>query len=241
MRPLLLGLLVLIASIFIGLQIAADPGVVVLSWRNWSIETPLWFAILCFIAFFALMHYLSRFFSGIGASWHAFGSWLRLRRKKKACGETYHGLTDLIKGEWKKAEDRLLKSAAESDAPFINYLGAAKAAHERKTYDLRNAYIEKAYTAAPSEHIAIGLVHAEFQIDQGQVEQALATLNELHHAAPKQRRVLELLERLYIHLGDWNSLLKLLPALRKAKFADRKYLKNLEKTVHDELSKGESR
>ena len=234
MRRLLWILFFLIISVWIGLKIAADPGIALFSWQNWSIEMPLWFAALVLIIILFILYFMLRFFSGIGSSWHALGNWLR---KKIAYSHTHRGLIELLEGQWKYAEADLLKGVAQSDAPLINYLAAAKAAHERGAYDRRDSYLEKAHRVAPQENIAIGLTQAQLQLQQGQVEQALATLNQLGSIAPKQVLVLKLLERLYIHLGDWQHILKLLPALRKAKFTDNDYLDKLELTMYEELLK----
>ena len=43
-------LIILIASILIGLSIAKDPGLAFFSYRNWSVEMPLWFAAVGFLA-----------------------------------------------------------------------------------------------------------------------------------------------------------------------------------------------
>src|SRR6185312_16234563 len=83
--------------------------------------------------------------------------------------------------------------------------------------------------------VAIGLTQAQLQFDQGQLEQALATLNHLRSIVPLHPVVLKLLEKLYVRLADWKSLLKLLPSLRKAKIFTTSQLDQLEQNVYQEL------
>ena len=59
------------------------------------------------------------------------------------------------------------------------------------------------------------LTQAELQLDQGQYEQALATLRRLEENSPNHGHALALLGRLYFRLEDWNNLSELLPRLRK--------------------------
>ena len=55
----------------------------------------------------------------------------------------------LIEGRWKKAEKFLLKGMNKSIEQLMNYIGAARAAHELGAYDRRDHYIQKAYEVAP--------------------------------------------------------------------------------------------
>ena len=55
------------------------------------------------------------------------------------------------------------------------------------------------------------------QLNQNQLEQALATLRHLHQLSPKHVQVLQVLSKLYQRLGDWEHLLELVPLLRKYK------------------------
>jgi HemY protein len=59
------------------------------------------------------------------------------------------------------------------------------------------------------------LTQAELQLDQGQYEQALATLRRLEEKAPNHSYALNLLGRLYYRLEDWAQLEALMPRLKK--------------------------
>jgi HemY protein len=235
MRRFIWMLIILIFSVWLGLQVAKDPGLAFFSYRNWSVEMPLWFALLGFLAFFFVCYSLARFFNQIDSSLYRWKNWLKWRRKNKSYSKTNRGLVEGLEGNWKNAEYYLKEGLAQSDAPLLNYLALAKSAQEQKAYDRRDMYLRKAHAAAPQADVAIGLTQAQLQLSQGQLEQALATLDHLRSVAPQHAFVLKLLERVYIHLGDWKNLLTLLPSLYKAKVLTREQLAQLELKTYLEL------
>jgi HemY protein len=235
MRRFIWILIILIFSVWLGLQIAKDPGLAFFSYRHWSVEMPLWFALFSFIVLLLVLYTIIRFFNQIDASFYRWKSWLKWRRKNKSFNKTNRGLIEALEGQWKNAEYYLNEGLAQSDAPLINYLALAKSAHEQKAFDRRDTYLRKAHLAAPQADIAIGIMQVQLQLNQGQLEQALATLDHLRHVAPRHALVLKLLERVYIHLGDWRHVLEIAPCLYKAKVITRDELTKLELHVYNEL------
>ena len=230
-------LIVLIASVWLGLQIAKDPGLAFFSYREWSVEMPLWFAALSFIVLLLVFYFILRVFTGIDSLFYRWNNWLRFRRIHKSYNKTNRGLVELLEGHWKNAEHYLLDGIPQADAKLINYLGLAKAAHEQGAYERRDVYLRKAHASAPQADVAVGLTQAQLQYNQGQFESALATLGHLRTVTPYHGLVLKLLERLYVHLGDWQNLLKLLPSMYKAGIISREQLTMLEKKTYEELLK----
>lgn len=235
MRRFVMFIVIFILSVWLGLRVAKDPGLVLVTWNHWSVEMPLWFAVVAFIAVMVALYFIVRLIDGVDNSFYRWRNWLRWRRKNKAYSKTNRGLLELIEGRWRHAENDLLEGIDQSDAPLINYLAAAKAAHERRAYDKRDMYLHQAHDLAPQADMAIGLTQAQLQFDQGQLEQALATLNHLRALSPLQPVVLKLLEKVYVRLADWRNLLKLLPSLRKAKIFTLEQMDLLEQKIYQEL------
>jgi HemY protein len=235
MRSFVVMLLIFLGAVFCGIKIAEDPGFAFFSYQNWSVEMPLWLALIGLLCVFFLGYWVVQLFETVDFSLYRFRNWRRLRQKTKSYSKTNRGLVELVEGNWERAEAYLIEGIAQSDAPLVNYLAAAKAAHERGAYDKRDGYLRKAHDAAPHAELAIGLTQARLLFEQGQLEQSLATLGHLRTIAPKQKVVLRLLERVYIRLGDWPELLKLLPHLRKAKLIDSLEMEIFEKKIHLEL------
>lgn len=235
MKRFLIFLLVLIASVWLGLHIAKDPGLAFFSYRDWSVEMPLWFAVLSFIFLLITLYLLLRMVDGIQNFIHRCKNWLHRRKKQKAYSKTHRGLLELIEGQWKNAEHDLLGGLSQSEAPLINYLALAKAANEQSNLEKRDNYLRKAHACAPQADLPIGLTQAQLQLQQGQWEQALATLKHLRTIAPHHVLVLTLLERAYTHLGDWKGLLELLPSLYKTAIIERSGLYTLETRAYQAL------
>ena len=235
MRSFIIFLIIFIASIFVGLKIAEDPGFAFFSYKQWSAEMPLWFAILAIVLTFFLGYILLKIINGLDFSLYRWKNWRRWRRKYKAFSKTNRGLIEMIEGDWAHAERNLMEGISQSDAPLVNYLAAAKVAHERGAFEKRDAYLRKAQEVAPDSDVAVGITQATLLINQGQLVQAQATLDHLREIAPKQKVVLKLLERVYVHQGDWQGLLKLLPNLRKAKLITPEQQLNFEKRIYLEL------
>jgi HemY protein len=235
MQRLIIFLLIFIASIFFGLKIAEDPGFAFFSYKQWSAEMPLWFALLAIVITFFLVFILLRIINGLGFSMYRFRNWRKWRLKYKAYSKTNRGLIEMIEGNWKHAERDLMEGISQSDAPLVNYLAAAKAAHEQGAFEKRDAYLREAHQVAPHSEVAIGITQATLLINQGQILQAQASLDNLLLHAPRHRVVLKLLERVYVHQGDWQALLKLLPQLQKTKIITAEEFQNFEKRIYLEL------
>lgn len=141
--------------------------------------------------------------------------WFGDRNQRKARQQTIDGMIALAEGHWRTAEGLLVKGAKFRDTKLINYLAAARAAQEQDNGKNRDDYLKAAAQAEPEAQIAIGLTQAQLQIQHRQYEQALATLSHLRDISPHHPYVLKLLQQLYTRLGDWNSVLELLPKLRK--------------------------
>lgn len=217
MARLILLLLFLILSVWLGLQIMHHPGYLVIFYQPWLVQMPIWFALLAVLVAFGLFYFLITSVDRVHFMWYRLKNWLRFRREHRSYSKTQQGLSMLIEGRWKKAERFLLKGVDQSVEPLMNYLGAAKAAHEQHAADRRDHYLQKAYQVAPNAEMAIGLTQADLAFEQGRDEEAIATLSRLRHESPRHPGVLKLLEKIYRRQGDWQRLHALLPSLRKAK------------------------
>jgi HemY protein len=87
----------------------------------------------------------------------------------------------------------------------------------------------------PSADIAVGLTQAELQLNQQQLEQALATLRHLQQLAPQHKKVLQALSALYCKLNDWQHLADMMPDLRKKQVYPAERLDQMDRMAHIEL------
>lgn len=125
------------------------------------------------------------------------------------------GMIEVAEGNLSRGEKLLARSAGSSDSPLSNYLQAARAAHLQGQDERRDEWLRMAYSETPEATNAVLLTQAEFQLDRGQYEQALATLRKIEENYRDHSYATTLLGRIYFRLGDWDSLGELLPRLRK--------------------------
>ena len=232
MRLLFVSLLVLAIAATIAMLARDDPGLLVINFHQWSIETSAVFAVIVILAAFAALYYAIRFIATARRSPKNFRRWQSQRRLDRASDSLTRGLLELAKGDWSKAERVLIRHAKDSKTPLLNYLAAARAAQKQDNDERRDYYLKLAHQNMPKAEVAIGLTQAELQMSQGQMEQALATLTHLQQRQPKHSTVLKLLMRLYIDLHDWERLLELVPVLQRRKVLTREQAEETSLTAY---------
>ncbi|MCW8884698.1 MAG: heme biosynthesis protein HemY, partial [Motiliproteus sp.] len=118
------------------------------------------------------------------------------------------------------------------ETPLINYLAAARAAHEQGLPDAADRFLKQAHNAMPKAEAAIGLTKAQIQMSRGQLEPCVATLKRLRGIAPRHTLVLKMLKQAYLQQQDWQSLADLVPYLHKHDVFSKIQLKKLEQQAY---------
>lgn len=237
MKLLLISLLTLFVAVVVALLAMEDPGYVLIAVGSWTLETTLALTTVLVVISFALTYFLIRFGARVLGIPGGLRHWQKNRREQKAITSLTKGLIDLAEGHWQSAEKKVLKYAQDSDASLLNYLAAARAAQAQDADQRRDHYLKLAHENHPSADIAVGLTQAELQLEQNQLEQALATLRHLQQLAPKHTQVLKALANLYQQLEDWEHLLELIPLLRKQKAMKNDAIDNLAEQAYLALLK----
>ncbi len=232
MRRVILKLLVvlLIAGV-VGALIARDPGYVLMVWGDASLETSLGFAMLLLVIAWLLWRMLAVILGLLLSSRGSLEAWRHRRQERRVRQETTRGLLALIEGDWPRARKELDTAAGHMDQPLVNQLGAARAAHGMGDIAGRDGYLEAARTGSPEAGLAVGITRAALEMDDGQWEQALATLLRLRKENPRNAEVLRMLRTTYEAVEDWQSLAGILPDLRRAGVVDEADSETLERQV----------
>ncbi|KTD49898.1 protoporphyrinogen oxidase [Legionella rubrilucens] len=207
--------IVLLASVWLGIQLSHDPGYLLIAINHWTVETTLWVAIILALLGFFLLHYLLLLGARLSRTPRAYKAWRHKRRTQHAQEQTRRGLIEFSEGYWSEARNNLIKALPNAETPLLNYLTAARAAQEMGDNQLRDDYLREAQQSMPEAKIAVELTQAQLQLANKQWEQALATLRHLQDLAPKHPYVLKLLIHLYREVRDWPQLIALLPELKK--------------------------
>ena len=205
---LVLGLMASIVWITQG-----DPGYLRLHIYGWDLETTITFSLLVLTVGLLLISRAVTLLLSLVRLPRRLHHWSQQRQQRLNRTLTQHGLIALAEGHWRRAEQELSRSAAMSDTPLINYLGAARAAQKRGRTQQRDHYLSQAAHSMPDEKLAVGLTQAEVQLSSAQVEQSLATLRLLQEGQPRHPYILYLLRKVYQRLSAWEDLLLLIPQL----------------------------
>ncbi|MBP0049592.1 heme biosynthesis protein HemY [Marinobacterium sp. AK62] len=233
MKKLFIFLLIfLVAGAWLGQMMVQDPGYVLLAYKQTTVETSLWVLLLLVIVGFALIHWLLNLISSARLPTDRVRHWRSNRNRRVAHNKTLKGLAALSEGSWWKAQRYLSQAAERSDLPVVNYLAAARAAHEQGDIKGSDALLAKARESSPKTLVAVGLTQAELQLERGQLEPSLANLLNLRRQAPRNTQLLRLLKETYLRLEDWMALIQLLPELKKQQVADADSLAELELLCH---------
>ncbi len=228
MKALLVLLLALAGSVLLGMLLQQETGVVAFGLRGWVVEMSLPLFVLLLVALILLSYAGIRLLLRLWRSPRALRRWRARRRRRKALQALNRGYAALLKGQWRQAERLLIGSAEESEAPLLHYLGAARAAQLSGDAARRDEYLRQAHDHLPDDALAVGLAQAELQLQQGQTEQALATLRKLQQEEPANPRLLSLLLQAESRLGEWQAVLDLLPGLKRHRLLDEEALREQE-------------
>jgi len=232
MKKLMRFILVLFAAVVFVIFAKRYPGYVLIDVNGLTIEANLLLVIILLMLLFAALHYALRAFSGISQVPKGLRFWQNRRQAEKAEQNLMMGLIKLAECKWQEAEQLLSRSSQSSRTPLLNYLGAARAAHELGAYDRRDDYLNLGHQAMPEAQIAVGLTQAELLLSQDQREQALATLRHLQNVDPKNVKVLRSLAKLYQQVSDWENLISQCNLLRKYKAMAEDKIQHLEKQAY---------
>ena len=203
--------LALIASAFAAHFLLSDPGYVVINFRGYLIEMSVPVLVLLTAALFGSIWLIRKIIIAPRRIGEAAGRYRSARSGQKMT----RGMIEVAEGNFARGERMRARAASTSDSPLFNYLQAARAAHLQGRNERRDDWLKLAYQEVPEAANAVLLTQAEFQLDQGQHEQALATLRRLDENSKDHGHALGLMGRLYFQLEDWEALRQILPRVRK--------------------------
>ena len=211
MRLGIITVVVLLLSAFGVHFLLADPGSVAIVFRGQLVQMSVPVFVALAIALVLALWLLHKVIMAPRRLGEAAGRYRSIRSGQKLT----KGLIAVAEGNLARGERLLGRAASTSDSPLFNYLQAARAAHLQRKDERRDEWLRMAFQEAPEAANAVLLTQAEFQLDRGQHEQALATLRRVEEDTPDHAQALALMARLYYRLEDWEALAGLLPRLRK--------------------------
>lgn len=188
-------------------------GYVLISIRGYTVEMS-----VPILLFLVLLVYLA--IRIVVRLWHAprqLGEMAARARVERSGRHITRGFVALAEGKLARGERLITKGAANSEAPIVNYLAAARTAQMQGDRGRRDGWLKMAYEQDDAARNAVLLTQAELQMADGDFEQARASLNKIRDNQPQHPQALRMLVELHRQDGDWGVVMELLPALRKAK------------------------
>ncbi|MGE1152900.1 heme biosynthesis protein HemY [Pseudomonas kitaguniensis] len=230
-------ILVLVIAITLALAvgISKHTGYVLITYPHvLNYESSLWASLLGLFAIGLAIYLVRVLLSLLTTSGGVVNPWSRRNRSRRVQIAIEQGQMDLAEGRWASAERHLHRAAEAERHPLLYYLGAARAANEQGRYAESDGLLERALERQPQAELAIALSHAQLQMDRGDTDGALVTLQAMHERHPRNPQVLRQLQRLHQQRGDWSSVIRLLPELRKDKVIPGAELAELERRAWGE-------
>jgi HemY protein len=188
-----------------------DTGYVVINFRGYVIEMTVPVLVMLALALVFIVWLIRKIILAPRRLGEAAGRY----RSARAGQKLTKGMIAVAEGNLSRGERLLGRAASTSDSPLFNYLQAARAAHLQGKDERRDEWLRMAYQETPEAANAVLLTQAEFQLDRGHYEQALATLRRVEEDTRDHAQALALMGRLYYRLEDWDSLAEILPRLHK--------------------------
>ena len=204
----------------LGSLMVKDAGYVMIAYDKAIFETSVWFALFAILALWALVRVLFTLARQMLQGRAGVANWVKKRRETAANRRTEQGVLHVLEGRWADARKALTDVAANAATPIVNYLGAARAAHELGDAAERDRLLDLAGGAASGASLAAGLTRAQFLAGSGQWRECLETLESLYAKSPRHPRVLAMLMAGHEELGNWDAVVELAPMIGKAKAVD---------------------
>ncbi|SEH94594.1 heme biosynthesis protein HemY [Pseudomonas asplenii] len=233
-RFIAIALLVAVVIGLLGFAIYRHAGYVLIAYDSFRYESSLWAFLAVLLVLWLAYRLLKLLIGLVTASSSAANPWSRRNRSRRVQLAIEQGQMDLAEGRWASAQKHLHRAAEAERQPLLYYLGAARAANEQGKYEECDSLLERALSRQPQAELAIALSHAQLQVDRGDTEGALSTLQAMHDLHPHSVQVLRQLQRLHQQRGDWSAVVRLLPELRKDKALPQAELAELERRAWGE-------
>ncbi len=237
---ILIGFLVALGAAFLALRYLAShggSGYVIVGIGHWSVETSLLLTSVVLVLSFLLLYFATRLVITAVRLPKILKKRGHEQRSKRSQEALLSGLIESAEGNFETAEKHLIRHAANSGVPLINYLTAARAAQSRGALEQRDEYLKMAQETMPEAELAIGLTKAELQLSNRQFEEALESLTQLDKIAPSHAAVLKLKHQALSRAEDWEGLSRLIPNLHSNKVMLEAEIKLLETETYSALIK----
>jgi HemY protein len=207
-----------IAALAVGLTLAAshNTGYVLLALPPYRVELSLNLLLVLLALGFAVGYALVRAVSAMLRLPRQVREYRVARRREKARATLLEALREYFAGRYGRAEKAAAASIELREQASLAAVLAARAAHELRAYERRDAYLEQA-AAAPEGEPARVVTAAELLLEQHRYQEALEMLKQLPH---RHTAALRLELKAQQQARNWEQVLALTEDLRRRNVFD---------------------
>ncbi len=227
-------------AVAIALALRFNDGYALFVWPPYRFEVSLNLFALLVGAGFAAAYLLVRFIFGAIALPAQVREYRERRRREAARVMLLDAVGAFFEGRFGRAEKSAARVAESADTAAIGSVLAARAAHELRHYDERDAYLARAEQLAPEAPTMRLIAAADMLLDQRRFQDALVVLKRLPE---KHTAALRLELKAQQQAKNWEQVLQLINQLERRNVFDalqagqlrrNAYRENLKRTALDQ-------
>ncbi|MGQ0525657.1 MAG: heme biosynthesis HemY N-terminal domain-containing protein [Betaproteobacteria bacterium] len=206
--------IVVIFALAAGLVVAAryNAGYVQVVWPPYRVELSLNLVLVLLAGAFAIGYAMVRVISGMVRLPSRVQAYRAARRRQKAQTTLLEALQEFFAGRYARAERAAASSIKLGDHAALCAVLAARAAHELRAYERRDAYLAQAAELASDDDAVKAVTEAELLLEERRHQDALDALKRLSR---KHTAALRLELRAQQALRNWEQVLALIEQLEK--------------------------
>ncbi|HLP97982.1 MAG TPA: heme biosynthesis HemY N-terminal domain-containing protein [Sideroxyarcus sp.] len=215
----LLGLFVAAVAVMLA---ARNPGYVQFVYPPYKIEMSLTLFVFALTALFVLGYLLVRLAFATLELPEYVRSFRKERAESKGRAAMIEALTAYFEGRYAAAEKAAVRAMELGEHSGLNPIVAARAAHELREFDKRDAYLADAEGKTVGESTMRLMAKTEFQLDQKQPQSALISLKELSDSGMHRHiGALSLELKAQQQARNWDAVLEVMAQMEKRNAIDK--------------------
>jgi HemY protein len=225
--------IIAIFALAAGVVVAAryNSGYVQLVWPPYRVELSLNLALILLAAVFISSYIVVRMISGMVRLPMRVHAYRVARRRQKAQTTLLDALQAYFAGRYARAEKAAAESITLGDHAGLCAVLAARAAHELRAYERRDAYLAQAASLASDDDAVKVVTEAELLLDQHRYQETLDALSQLPR---KHTAALRLELRAQQAVRNWEQVLALIDQLEKRSVFDAEQAHQLRVRAHEQ-------
>ena len=223
----ILGLFALAVALALALRFNA--GYALFVWPPYRVELSLNLLALLLAAGFAAGYLLLRFVLGAIGLPAQVRAYREHSRRERARMSMLDAVRAFFEGRYGRAEQAAARVLESPESAALGAVVAARAAHEMRHYDARDAYLARAERIAPDAVAMRVVAAADMLLDQRRFQDALAALKALPH---KHTTALRLELKAQQQAGNWAETLPLIDQLERRDVFDTVQAGQLRRYAH---------